>query len=156
LKEYSSHLICEAGYSGMPKIFAPGLLVVGEAAGLINTVYKEGTNLAIESGILAAKTAIKAIEADDYSEKTLSLYAREMEKSFALKDLKRFKNAKYLLKNPEMFSRIISLLNAVEELLTCDNESKAEHIKKARKIFFKNYSFRKILKDIWTVLRSVR
>ncbi len=155
LKEYSAHLICEAGYLGMPKIFAPGLLVIGEAAGLINTVYKEGTNLAMESGRIAAETAIIALTANDFSENTLSIYAEKMKKSFAIKDLKRFKNIKYLLENPEIFSRVLPMLKAMEESLVCNNVSKAEHLKKARKIFFKGYAFRKIIKDIWNLLRSV-
>ncbi len=157
VKEYSSHLIFEGGYDEMPKIYCPGLMVIGEAAGLINSsIYKEGANLAIESGILSAETAINAIKLNDFGEKSLALYKKLLERSFPIKDLKKFKNFKHLFEKPEMFSRAIIALNALEEVFKCDNLPKEEHIKKARKIFFKDYSLKKIIKDAWTIFKSVR
>ena len=56
LQEYSAHMIPEGGWHAMPQLSANGLLIAGDAAGLVNfSVYKEGTNLAMESGRLAAQ-----------------------------------------------------------------------------------------------------
>lgn len=61
--EYSGHLVGESGYRGIPKrIYREGFLMVGDAAGfVINTGYSiRGIDLAIVSGIAAARAIIKA------------------------------------------------------------------------------------------------
>ena len=72
--EYSAHLIPEGGIRAMPQVYTGGMMVVGDAAGLCytNGINLEGINLAMTSGALAAETAIKAIEAKDYSARMLS------------------------------------------------------------------------------------
>ena len=56
-QEYSAHLIPEFGYNNLPRLYANGVMVVGDAAGLVNSAHFEGTNFAIESGKLAGETA---------------------------------------------------------------------------------------------------
>lgn len=92
LQEYSAHLIPEGGFNSMPKLYTHGALVVGDAAMLVNNVHWEGTNLALISGKLAAETAIEALENNDFSENMLSLYAKKMNDSFLMKDLKSYKD----------------------------------------------------------------
>jgi electron transfer flavoprotein-quinone oxidoreductase len=61
--EYSAHLVTESGYRGIPrKIYKEGFLMVGDAAGFVmNTGYSiRGIDLAIVSGIAAARAIIKA------------------------------------------------------------------------------------------------
>ena len=65
LIEYSAHLIPEGGYKKIPELFTNGAMVVGDAAMLVNNVNFEGTNLALISGHLAAKTAIIALDCND-------------------------------------------------------------------------------------------
>lgn len=60
LLEYSAHLIPEGGYKAVPKLYTDGAMVAGDAAGLVNNVHFEGTNLAMISGKLAAQTALEA------------------------------------------------------------------------------------------------
>ena len=62
--EYSAHLIPEGGYNAIPPVYTDGLMVAGDAAGLCytNGINLEGINLAMTSGVLAAETAIKALE----------------------------------------------------------------------------------------------
>ena len=92
LLEYSAHLIPEGGFNSMPPLYSDGVLIVGDAAMLVNNVHWEGTNLAMMSGKFAAETAIDAIDKDDFSANALSLYQKKLENSFVLKDLKSYKD----------------------------------------------------------------
>lgn len=92
LLEYSAHLIPEGGYNAMPQLYADGVMIAGDAAMLVNNVHWEGTNLAMMSGKYAAEAAIDALEKNDFSANTLSLYQKELENSFIIKDLKSYKN----------------------------------------------------------------
>ena len=59
--EYGAHLVSEMGYRGVPrKMYKDGLLLVGDAAGLvINTGYSiRGIDLAIVSGVAAARAIL--------------------------------------------------------------------------------------------------
>ena len=69
VREYSAHIIPEAGWSIIPKLYAPGMLVAGDAAGLclVTGLYLEGINYAIQSGVVAGETAVMAFEQDDFS-----------------------------------------------------------------------------------------
>ena len=91
LKEYSAHLIPEGGYKKIPKLCDNGVMIIGDAAMLVNNLHWEGTNLAMISGKLAAQTAVEAIEKNDFSKKTLSGYEKKLKKSFILKDLKTYR-----------------------------------------------------------------
>lgn len=92
LIEYSAHLIPEGGYKKLPKLYSDGVLVVGDSAMLVNNLHWEGTNLAMISGKLAGETAVGALNKEDFSANTLSLYQKKLETSFVLKDLKSYKN----------------------------------------------------------------
>ena len=92
LLEYSAHLIPEGGYNAISDLFADGVLVIGDAAGLVNNVHWEGTNLAMTSGKFAAITAIDAIEKNDFSKQTLKKYKELLENSFVIKDMKSYQN----------------------------------------------------------------
>ncbi len=90
--EYSAHLIPEGGVNAMPKLFGNGVMVVGDAAMLVNNVHFEGTNIAMLSGKIAAMTAIEAIDLQDFSEERLSKYAVNLRNTSAFKDLKTYKD----------------------------------------------------------------
>ena len=67
-------------------------MIVGDAAMLVNNLHWEGTNLAMISGKIAGETALTALAKGDFSEKMLSKYQQELEKSFIMKDLKAYRN----------------------------------------------------------------
>ncbi|MBW1888169.1 MAG: FAD-dependent oxidoreductase, partial [Deltaproteobacteria bacterium] len=112
LKEYSGHMIPEGGYKAIPKLFRGGLLVVGEAASLNfnNGLILRGIDYAMASGMAAARTVSLAKSNGDFSEKGLSRYGKELEESFVLKDMKRFKGLPDILSNPRIFSTYPDLL----------------------------------------------
>lgn len=90
--EYSSHLIPEGGFNAIPKVYDNRVLVVGDAAMLVNNIHFEGTNLAMLSGKLAAETAIDALNRQDCSASSLYEYYKRLENSIVIKDLKTHKN----------------------------------------------------------------
>ena len=63
LVEYSAHLLPEAGLRMVPRFSDDGLLVVGDAAGLCytNGLITEGMNLAMTSGLAAARVGAEAL-----------------------------------------------------------------------------------------------
>jgi electron-transferring-flavoprotein dehydrogenase len=60
---WGAKTITEGGYWSLPSRFsAPGLLLVGEGAGLVNVPRLKGIHYAIESGMLAAEAAFRALQ----------------------------------------------------------------------------------------------
>jgi geranylgeranyl reductase family protein len=59
------------------------LLLVGEAAGLVNPLTGEGIDYALESGQLAARRVATMFELGDFSSAQLALYDRELGEHFA-------------------------------------------------------------------------
>jgi electron transfer flavoprotein-quinone oxidoreductase len=119
LKEYSAHVITEAGISGISRLSMPGMLVVGDAAGfaLNMGVTVRGMEFAIASGVTAAEVVDEALKKGDFSGESLSLYDRRMKESFVMKDMETFRHSREVLENPRLFTVyphfISSLLQAV-------------------------------------------
>src|SRR5690606_35371490 len=104
--EYLAHLIPEGGYRSMPKVVGHGVLVVGDAAQLVNAIHREGSNLAMTSGRLAAETIIKAKEYNDFSENMLDHYRVKLMESFVGQDMKKYKDATHFFdQNTQYFER---------------------------------------------------
>ncbi len=112
--EYSSHLIPEGGIKSLPKLYSDGVMIIGDAAMLVNNVHFEGTNLAMLSGKFAAETAIAAIEKKDFSSSMLSLYVKKLNESIIMKDLKTHKNS------IEFVKKHISTITSLYPKLACD------------------------------------
>ena len=100
--EYGCHLIAEGGKAMVHDLTRPGLIVVGDAAGLsLNTGFTvRGMDLAAGSGIAAAKTIHAALGAGDIS---LAGYPAELERCFAGLDMKTFARAPGFLENPRLY-----------------------------------------------------
>lgn len=90
--EYSAHLIPEGGYNRMPQVYADGVIVVGDAAGFVNPLNREGVNLAMLSGKLAARAITEATERRDFSAASLSRYRELLEESIVIQDLYKIRN----------------------------------------------------------------
>ncbi|HEY3225392.1 MAG TPA: electron transfer flavoprotein-ubiquinone oxidoreductase [Planctomycetota bacterium] len=92
--EYGAKTIPEGGWDAVPKLFAPGALLVGDSAGFLDAFRLKGIHLAMKSGLLAADTAWDALEAGDFSEKTLAAYARRVDESYIKTELHRVRDFK--------------------------------------------------------------
>lgn len=133
-QEYLAHLIPEGGYHSMPKVVGAGVLVVGDAAQLVNAIHREGSNMAMTSGRLAAETIVAARERGDFSEASLDGYRKKLMGSFVGQDLKKYKDATHHFdKFPQYFEQYIPMMNrAASQMLTVDGTPKRE---KQRKIW---------------------
>ncbi|MBC9785600.1 FAD-dependent oxidoreductase [Heliobacterium chlorum] len=131
-KEYLAKIIPEGGYHQVPKLYDHGVLICGDAAMLVNGVHREGSNLAMTSGKLAAETVIEAKKKGDFSSVTLKAYHDRLQDSFVLKDLKKYENASALFQsNPHFFTLYPKLARySARELFTVDNVSKKDKQKK--------------------------
>ncbi|MCR8631318.1 MULTISPECIES: FAD-dependent oxidoreductase [Paenibacillus] len=131
-QEYLAHLIPEGGYYSMPKVAAPGVLVVGDAAQLVNAIHREGSNMAMTSGRIAAETIVMAKQAGDYSEPMLDHYRKRLMESFVGQDLKKYKDSTHHFdKFPQYFDQYIPMMNrAASQMFTVDGTSKREKQKK--------------------------
>ena len=105
LKEYSGHLLPESGLKVIPKLYGDGILLVGDAAGLVYStgLVLEGMNFAIASGFIAAEAVKKARQAGDFSEKSLAYYATLLNRSFVLKDIKNFRRTPSFLAKSRLY-----------------------------------------------------
>jgi electron transfer flavoprotein-quinone oxidoreductase len=126
IKEYLGHLIPEVRFNELPRPYGNGYMLVGDAAGFVNFMYQEGSNLAITSGKLAGETAIAARDKGDYSAETLSMYSRKLDGSFIMKDLRDLRRApSFFRSHREFFGVYPSILNeAAKDFLTVDSTSK--------------------------------
>jgi len=104
--EYSAHLIPVSGLTMMPKLYADGIVVAGDAAAMVigTGLILEGANLAMAAGAAAGETLIRAKEKGDYSAAALSHYEGLLKSSFVLKDLETFRNAPHFLENPRIYN----------------------------------------------------
>ena len=87
--EYSAHMIPADGYKNLPKMLTDNLMLAGDAAGLVNTsLFHEGVNMAMASGIMAAKTILERRKGKRYDSRALRLYERLLRNSFVLDNMK--------------------------------------------------------------------
>ncbi|GMT43944.1 MAG: protein FixC [bacterium] len=156
-KEYLAHMIPEGGYNDMPQLVGDGVMITGDAATMVNAVHREGSNLAITSGKLAAQTYLEAAEEGDFSSAALSSYIDKLQESFVMSDLKKYKALpKLLQKNRQLLDKYPKLMNdAAFELLTVDGISKQEKQKHIWKNMKQQIGFTNMLKDLYKIWRSV-
>ncbi len=125
--EYMAHLIPEGGYNRLPALFGNGVMVVGDAAQLVNGLHREGSNHAILSGKVAAETAIEAHEKGEFSARTLHKYRERLEKETpTLNDLRKYRNATtFMERHPWVLSLYPQLAaDSIAEMMTVDDETK--------------------------------
>ena len=120
----------------MPKkLSMGGMLLEGDAAMLVNSMHREGSNMATTSGRFAAQAVLRAKEWNDYSAESLKYYDQLIRDSWIYQDLSKYrKMGRYFEKHPEFFTLYPELLNeAAREMLTVDGVTKR---RKQRTIFF--------------------
>jgi electron-transferring-flavoprotein dehydrogenase len=93
--EWGAKTIPEGGFLALPKrLHAPGLLICGDGAGMVNVPALKGIHYAIESGRLAAETAFAALGRGrtPWTPRVLAAYDEAVRASFIWKDLDRVRN----------------------------------------------------------------
>jgi electron-transferring-flavoprotein dehydrogenase len=92
---WGAKTIPEGGFLSLPKrLHAPGLLICGDGAGLVNVPALKGIHYAVESGRLAAEAAFAALQRGETPGRrgALERYDESLRESFVWEDLRRVRN----------------------------------------------------------------
>lgn len=154
-REYAAHLIPEGGYDAVGKLYDHGIMVVGDAAQLCNGLHREGSNLAVTSGKLAADVAIAAIKRGDCSRNALQAYDERLRQTFVMKDLQKYRHASHHMeKNRQFFTEYPAMANRMAtDFLTVDSTPKRE---KQGKLFKMAGNKFKMAADLWGMFKVVK
>jgi electron transfer flavoprotein-quinone oxidoreductase len=151
LLEYSAHMIPEGGYNAIGQIHGPGVLIAGDAAGFVNmSLYKEGTNLAMESGRLAAETIVEAKKKGDFSAAAMAPYRRRLDAGFVMKDLKKYRKVPEVLEHsPDLLSLYPKKVNRMMiDYFTVSDRTKTQTQRDALRGFFRGLPKFRAVRDL--------
>jgi electron transfer flavoprotein-quinone oxidoreductase len=156
--EYSAHLVPEAGLGMAPKLFGDGILVAGDAAGLVlNLGYLvRGMDLAIASGEAAALAVEQARAAGDYSRSKLSVYQGLLQ-SGVLRDMEQYRRAPGFLEHRRIYQLYPELAAGLaSELFTVDGSPPVSLWKKGMRCLKRHQvGWTQLMKDAWTGGKSL-
>ena len=79
---YGAKALPEGGWLTLPECAVDGALIVGDAAGFLNSMRLKGIHLAMKTGMLAAETAFDAVVAGDTSEARLADFDEKIRQSW--------------------------------------------------------------------------
>lgn len=141
VKEYAAHLIPEGGYRAIPDLCGDGWVMVGDAAQLNNAIHREGSNLAMTSGRIAAEAIFQVkSRRDPMTKDNLILYKKMLDDSFVIKDLKKYKDMPNLLhtNSQNFFMTYPQLVSkAAQNFLHVDGTPKLDKERETTRAFVK-------------------
>jgi electron transfer flavoprotein-quinone oxidoreductase len=134
--------------------------VVGDAAQLNNAIHREGSNLAMTSGRIAAE-AIFQIKSrrDPMTAQNLSLYKKMLDDSFVIKDLKKYKDMPQLMhiQSQNFFLTYPQLVSkAMQNFVRVDGTPKTEKERTTLRSFVKARSWTGLFGDAYRFARAWR
>ena len=89
---YGAKSLPEGGLYAMPKTFGDGFLIIGDSAGLMNSMRLKGIHLAIRSGMFAAETAFECLKKGDFSAAATVLHEQKMQADWMWQELRKCRN----------------------------------------------------------------
>lgn len=89
---YGARTIPEGGYYSLPGLVVNGGMIIGDAAGTANAMKLKGIHYAMKSGMEAAEAIPLALQNNDFSRQTLSVYSSRLYSGFVGKDLRAARN----------------------------------------------------------------
>lgn len=156
-KEYAAHLIPEGGFNAIPQLVGDGWIVVGDAGQFVNAVHREGSNLAMTTGRVAAETVVRLHRLrEEMTKANLAQYEKALADTFVMKDLRKYRSIPALLhKNKQnffgLYPRLIS--EAMQTWFRVDGIDKKA---KEKEIFQSFRSGRTLLGMLGDAFRLVR
>jgi electron transfer flavoprotein-quinone oxidoreductase len=160
VKEYAAHLIPEGGFKAIPQLYGDGWVVVGDAAQLNNAVHREGSNLAMTSGRIAAEAIFQVkSRREPMTAENLALYKTMLDKSFVMKDLKKYKDMPALLhtQSQNFFLTYPQLVSkAMQSFVRVDGTPKGDKEKLTLKSFVAARSWPGLFWDAFRFARAWR
>jgi electron-transferring-flavoprotein dehydrogenase len=85
---YGAKALPEGGWLALPKCTVDGALIVGDAAGFLNSMRLKGIHLGMKTGMLAAETAFEAVSAGDTSGARLVNFDEQIRRSWVAAELR--------------------------------------------------------------------
>ena len=112
--KYGAKTINTGGYFTIPKLYADGVLLVGECAALLNGQRIKGIHIAMKTGMLAAETIVGAFDHEDFTTRTLRHYDEKVNLSWIFDELFKVRNFHAAFQK----GRLSGLVNAGLQFLT--------------------------------------
>jgi electron transfer flavoprotein-quinone oxidoreductase len=159
MKEYAAHLIPEGGFYAIPKVYGNGWMIVGDSGGFVNAVHREGSNLAMTTGRLAAETVIAAKEAGKgFRAEALKPYKVALDGSFVMKDLHKYRDMPEVFhKNSQFFTTYPDLVSkAAHKMFTVDGVDKKTKEREILSSFRQSRSLTGLVGDAVKLWRAFR
>jgi electron-transferring-flavoprotein dehydrogenase len=92
LVQYGAKTVPVSGYFSIPKLTFPGGVLIGDGANLFNAQMIKGIDLAMKSGMLAAKAIFDGLVKGDLSEATLAAYEKALLQTDQIKEVRKVRN----------------------------------------------------------------
>jgi len=89
---YGAKSLPEGGLYSVPRHHGDGFVIVGDSAGLMNSMRLKGIHLALRSGMLAAEAALHCLIKGDFSAAATSHYAESLKNDWVHEELSQCRN----------------------------------------------------------------
>ena len=89
---YGAKALPEGGWHTIPRVYADGVLIAGDAGGFLNSLRLKGIHLAMRTGMLAAEAAFDSVRANDTSAAALRKYEALIDESDVRRELYPVRN----------------------------------------------------------------
>jgi electron transfer flavoprotein-quinone oxidoreductase len=154
--EYGAHLIPEGGFRALPMFGMDGLLLTGDAAGLVlNTgTMVRGMDFALASGALAGQSIAAALKADEGAQGALARYTDALKHSFIMEQLRIHRKAPAVLSLNRLYERYPQrVVKWAKSLFEVGPAGHTLSVGKAFKQLRKNVLGWAGYRDLWRLLR---
>jgi electron-transferring-flavoprotein dehydrogenase len=94
VEEYGAKVIPEGGYFSIPELVTDGAMILGDSAGLQDSVWLKGIHLAIESGVAAGNTLFECMQQEDWSLSQLQHYPEQLKTMNGWRRMKKYRNVR--------------------------------------------------------------
>ena len=91
---YGAKMLPEGGYYAVPRLVADGVMMVGDSAGLLDTLRLKGIHIAIQSGIAAGDTLFECWQKNDFSLGAFQEYPRRFHSMSGWRQMNRVRNVR--------------------------------------------------------------
>ena len=156
--EYATKMIPEDSYDDFSDLYAAGVMLVGDCAGLVNpSIHHEGTNLAMASGVFAAEAFLEAREKQDFSRSGLESYRNRLDASWVMQDLEHYRGTvDFLRANREFvdsYPRIT--VELMRDYFTVDDTPKAEVRRRLMRKVRDEVNFFRLVRQLWQARKTL-
>ena len=125
---------------------------------LFNALHREGNNLAMASGRMAAEAVIEALKRGDLSRRGLAGYGERLAESYVSKDMRKYRRfGRFLYRHKEIFDELPALASmAAREILTVDGVPKKQKQRLIWREIRRKMGIWRLLRLFWRSWRAVK